>query len=53
MIHNDTVEHYRQDSDSITPPSSPAVNRLKEIFPTKSPLVRKDSRFSVGKVSLF
>ncbi|XP_042877636.1 chloride channel protein 2-like isoform X5 [Penaeus japonicus] len=37
----------RHDSDSATPPGSPAVNRLKDLFPSKSPLVRKSSRFSV------
>ncbi|XP_042877634.1 chloride channel protein 2-like isoform X3 [Penaeus japonicus] len=37
----------KHDSDSATPPGSPAVNRLKDLFPSKSPLVRKSSRFSV------
>ncbi|XP_042877633.1 chloride channel protein 2-like isoform X2 [Penaeus japonicus] len=40
----------KHDSDSATPPGSPAVNRLKDLFPSKSPLVRKSSRFSVSKV---
>ncbi|XP_071538119.1 chloride channel protein 2-like isoform X3 [Panulirus ornatus] len=40
----------KRDSDSVTPPGSPAVNRLKELFPSKSPLVRKASRFSISKV---
>ncbi|XP_069993071.1 chloride channel protein 2 isoform X4 [Penaeus vannamei] len=37
----------RHDSDSATPPGSPAVNRLKDLFPSKSPVTRKSSRFSV------
>ncbi|XP_066968600.1 chloride channel protein 2-like isoform X7 [Macrobrachium rosenbergii] len=36
--------------DSLTPPSSPGANRLKELFPSKSPLARKPSRFSITKV---
>ncbi|XP_069993072.1 chloride channel protein 2 isoform X5 [Penaeus vannamei] len=40
----------KHDSDSATPPGSPAVNRLKDLFPSKSPVTRKSSRFSVSKV---
>lgn len=40
----------RSKRDSLTPPSSPAVNRLKELFPSKSPLARKSSRFSITKI---
>ncbi|KAK3894175.1 hypothetical protein Pcinc_002051 [Petrolisthes cinctipes] len=40
----------KQDSDSATPPSSPAITQLKEMFPSKSPLARKPSRFSISRV---
>ncbi|XP_068244482.1 chloride channel protein 2-like isoform X2 [Palaemon carinicauda] len=40
----------RSKRDSLTPPSSPGANRLKELFPSKSPLARKPSRFSISKV---
>lgn len=44
-------QYCRRDSDSMTPPGSPAVTQLKEMFPSKSPLARKPSRFSISRVS--
>ncbi|CAL4058758.1 unnamed protein product, partial [Meganyctiphanes norvegica] len=40
----------KEHSESPSPPNSPGTNRLQELFPSKSPLSRKSSRFSVSKV---
>lgn len=45
-----TSTRSKQDSDTATPPGSPAHPHLKDVFPSKSPPSRRNSRFSISKV---
>lgn len=43
---------FRSDSETSTPPQSPAASKLKDLFPLKSSFERKGSNLSVEKVRL-
>ncbi|XP_050726376.1 chloride channel protein 2-like isoform X2 [Eriocheir sinensis] len=45
-----TSTRSKQDSDTASPPGSPTHPHLKDVFPSKSPLTRRASRFSISKV---